>query len=366
MFLKSSLALFLLLCCAAPYARDSFPLDRPYPHRPGLKHDQANFKNLGTRSDLVSMLERQSAVRNQGARGTCSIFSALSTIESLYLTLGLAEEDIDLSEQWMAYLTQAYRNSTQEGSWASYNWFLSERYGVVTEETLPYESSPLKNAEVGTGLERCGHLTSQAQKVCLAAHYDPALLRDEEAILTSPLGLAYEEAQALKPTLILDILKPVTGPWSQDYRVNRSSDVRRLLDRGIPVVLELDVHYGAWNHPLADQYGIGLDRDQWAQGIVSYAEPQSVDRLESNRNRAGHSVVLVGYDDQRVVEKTMKMNDGTTKTFTYRGVYYFKNSWGTTSFGADFEVDGINYPGYGLITYKYANELGSFFRLPHN
>ena len=53
---------------------------------------------------------------------------------------------------------------------------------------------------------------------------------------------------------------------------------------------------------------------------------------------SGHSILVVGYDDNKIVEKTIKMADGKMKKFTYKGVYYFKNSWGTSSFGRDFEI----------------------------
>ena len=58
------------------------------------------------------------------------------------------------------------------------------------------------------------------------------------------------------------------------------------------------------------------------------------------------------------------MADGTTKKFTYKGVYYFKNSWGTSSFGRDFDIDGVNFPGYGMMVQKYAEEQGQFFQMP--
>jgi hypothetical protein len=58
------------------------------------------------------------------------------------------------------------------------------------------------------------------------------------------------------------------------------------------------------------------------------------------------------------------MKDGSEKTFTYRGVYYFKNSWGATNFGVDFEINGVNYPGYGMMVQKYAHAEGSFYLMP--
>ena len=60
------------------------------------------------------------------------------------------------------------------------------------------------------------------------------------------------------------------------------------------------------------------------------------------------------------------MEDGTWKEFSYRGVYYFKNSWGLRVSGRDFKLQGKNFPGYGMITQKYAHELGTFYHPPLN
>jgi hypothetical protein len=364
--MRSLLILALFVLPASLVFAQTAPLDPAYPHRPGVNTNWDSTKNLGTRSNIEDMISIQSEVKSQGSRGTCSIFSAISLLESLLIKNSLASADLDLSEEWLSYVSQSYRKSDVEGSWSAYNWFLTKAYGAVSEQTLPYNTSLLNNAESGKGLERCGHLIkdSKQQKICLVAQYDPSLLNNPAQMSRSVLSQAAEEALELKTSLLSLILTQTTGPWSQQYRVSNLTTIRSLLDENIPLTLELDVHYGAWNHPLADSYGIGLDRDEWRKGIVSYAEPQSVDRLESNKNRAGHSIVVVGYDDSKIVQKTMKMKDGSTQTFSYRGVYYFKNSWGTTSFGSEFEIDGINYPGYGMITYKYAHELGSFFQLP--
>jgi len=55
------------------------------------------------------------------------------------------------------------------------------------------------------------------------------------------------------------------------------------------------------------------------------------------------------------------MTDGTMKTFKLKGVYYFKNSWGTGSFGVDAMIDEVNRPGYGTMTQQYAQDFGSFY-----
>jgi hypothetical protein len=362
LFFWPLLGLILLLSGAKA---EIAPLSAPFSHTPGLNLDFDRVKNLGSKSDMAWALDFHTPVRDQGGRGTCSIFSAMGVLESLLIRQGLATTDLNLSEQYLNFTVQAHRNSDEEGSWSMYNWHMMKRYGVVTEETLPYNRWALSSATSGLGQERCGHLPEgHRQKVCLVAQFDPAYLNATGPVDNEEFNQARIEARDLHGLFIAPLLVPTNAPFSPQYRVNAISTVRSYLNNAIPVALELDVYYGAWNHPAADTYGIGRDTDQWAQGIVTFAERGSVDLEESMKNRAGHAVIIVGYDDSRVVQKTMKMTDGSTRTFTYRGVYYFKNSWGKNSFGRDFEVDGVSAPGYGMITYQYAHSKGSFFALP--
>jgi len=158
-------------------------------------------------------------------------------------------------------------------------------------------------------------------------------------------------------------MKPLPDGSSRNYSLQSVSQIKSLLAQGVPVILGLDFYYGAWNHRKSTEYGISRNTDHWAQGIIGYPEPGSVDRQISPKHQAGHSIVVVGYDDDRIVETPVLMEDGTTQMFRYKGVYYIKNSWGTAGFGAKFELNGVPHPGYGMITQKYAHEKGGFDRL---
>lgn len=140
--------------------------------------------------------------------------------------------------------------------------------------------------------------------------------------------------------------------------------MKSLLAAGIPVTLDITFYYGAWNHREASDLGINRDIDAWNHGVVGFPEPGSVDEASSRTKPAGHSILLVGYDDRAIVQTHVQMSDGTEKDFTYTGVYYFKNSWGTSSFGSQFSIEGSAYAGYGAITQKYAHAYGSFFQFP--
>ena len=148
--------------------------------------------------------------------------------------------------------------------------------------------------------------------------------------------------------------------------------MKELLRAGKSVLLDIDFYYGAWNHRIAEDPLIGLTRnmDHWRQGIVSYPERNSKDRINSRKKPAGHSILLVGYDDSVEVTTVQPIRRGSAsresfkdRTFVQKGVYYFKNSWGTTSFGSTATIDGVAAPGYGAIVQKHAHQDGQFFRV---
>ena len=127
--------------------------------------------------------------------------------------------------------------------------------------------------------------------------------------------------------------------------------------------MDINFFYGSWNHKLAQDLNIGRDLDLWSKGIVTYPEPSSADFQYSDHLPAAHSVLIVGYDDSVMVKYSKKMLDGSIRNFQRKGVYYFKNSWGTDSFGIRFQWNENFFPGYGMIVQDYANEYGQFTRL---
>jgi hypothetical protein len=342
------------------------PLDGAYldPSYPNLRHPRktdgltdGGRGILPRRSNIVRMLDVQSSIKSQGARGTCSIFSAIGALESLLISQKKLGHQLDLSEEWLEYLIM--RQKTSEGSGSVRNFEALRRYGSATEELLPYigesweslESSPLAGS-------RCGALKGNVLKSCLLGHRDPALL-----------NASVEQLKKVDPEFLAarnfarDFAREYMSRARSNYWVGTTSEIKKLLNAGIPVVLDIDFFYGAWNHRKADSLGIGRDLKSWALGLVGYPEKDSVDFEKSEASPAGHSVVLIGYDDDAKLTTRTLMKDGTTASFTYTGVYYFKNSWGTDKFGVDAILGGVRAPGYGTITQKYANDYGSFYRL---
>ncbi|NDD91222.1 hypothetical protein EBZ37_03965 [bacterium] len=346
-------------------------LERAYSHIEHPIEDSLGAQTLlgqesPTSSDFARALGAQSPVKDQGSRGSCSIFSSVAWLESYFIRHRLLSlsTDIDLSEEWLEYL--AVRGTQEDGSDSPSNFALLSKYGIANEATLPYDSRDWStDAKKLRGLprKRCGHIDGvRKRNSCLLAHFD------SEALEWSDQELQDSPASELLPArsesaAMLNLLKLQIGEqWPRATAVKTVSEVKALLRAGIPLVLDLDFYMGAWNYDDPELPEVSTNPKHWKLGVVGYPEKGSMDRKLSKPVGAGHSVLCIGYDDNVEVETTVRMQDGSMKSFRYRGVYYFKNSWGTDGFGARFSAQGVRAPGYGMITQKYSHEFGGFFR----
>jgi hypothetical protein len=346
---------------------DGAYLDPPYSN---LEHPiplsgTANFdkgERLPSRSPIEDVIALQTPVKSQGARGTCSIFSSTALLEAMLVRNHHARHTLDLSEEWLEYVIMS--ESYGEGSHSNLNFDALASYGDVEEQYLPYIGDTWENASYGLAAARCGKLAGTRQQRCLRGHRDPELLTATTRALSAASSPLHDSEFLKARTRARAIRRKYLAGLQGGYSVPTTLKVKRLLADGIPLALDLDFYYGAWNHREADDLGIGRDLRAWAEGVIGYPEPGSLDYSETQTKPAGHSVVVVGYDDDATVTTRVRMQNGRDRTFTYRGVYYIKNSWGTGSFGANFQIDGKRYPGYGVITQKYAEQYGAFYRLP--
>ena len=282
--------------------------------------------------------------------------------EALLIKRGFATSDIDLSEEWMEYL--AMTRQTDEGSTVNRNIKKLRFFGTVKEETWPYlgvkwlylDDHPLARS-------RCVHLVGDNLLACLWVHRDPTLLRgsdaevlskDEEFFHIREEARLFMEDHELRNSIVKQ----------KDYGITKDK-AKKLLSSGTPVIAGLKLYYGSWNHSKTEKFNIQKrEKKIWYNGIVGFPEEGSKDRRICDERGGGHSIVLVGYNDKKTITSKVLMEDGTWKKTTYKGVYYFKNSWGVRGFGRDFKLNGKSYPGYGMITQKYLDELGRFFELP--
>jgi Papain family cysteine protease len=313
-----------------------------------------------SKNDVADVISKLTPVRSQESRGTCSIFSATAYLEGLLIQKGVGTVDtLDLSEEWLQYTVN--RGRTSDGSSGPRNFTSIKNNGMVLEATLPYIGQNWATTWSELKDSRCGKLTGDDQTSCFIVHRDPNLLLKTD-----------EELTALKEDEFLSIRNEAKAFREQNIKFDNKASfylydtntIKAHLKAGTPVVLEINFYYGAWNHRGGESIGLERNMDHWNKGIITSPEEGSLDAEASPKKPAGHSVLVVGYDDNRVVTKEIQMADGTRKTFTYKGVYYIKNSWGTSGFGKDFEVDGVTYPGYGMIVQKHADAEGSFYFLP--
>ncbi|MFM8269578.1 MAG: C1 family peptidase [Pseudomonadota bacterium] len=318
-FLFLSVLVFLSGCS------DPAPLDDAYPApHPPIQDLQNDFL---VQSDVGALIALQSPVKSQDRRGVCSIFSAIGILESW---IKIRKNTVlDLSENYLAYIvTTQITQRPFSGSTASDNFRGVQKRGLINEEVWPYEGQDwtkpeLSQLEIALRDATC-FFVGLRQDLCIKTHRDPYQNPFFEEASTFAREFKTENTQAIL--------------------VSSLSDIRNRILVNEPVLLEIDFFYGAWNHRKMSELGIGEpDSDKWDKGMVGI--PTSLDVALSKQKPAGHSLVIVGFDD---VER----------------VYYFKNSWGTESFGLKSDLLGPGTtPGYGTIPFEYAHQYGSFYRI---
>ena len=286
------------------------------------------------RSDVERAFRAQTPARHQGYRDTCAVFSIVAIIEAYLLRDGLADTNLDFSEEWLQYL--AGRSSFGESSFIEQDYELIRMYGLADESLYPYSKQVpyRKNPKLIEASDE--ELLDKASKL-----YDPAF------------QAARADARRKLPNLLPHLGGIETIPYEE---------AKAHLARGEFLLLELDFYCGAWNHNCAGDLGIGRDLTQHNMGVVGFPAPGSLDEKISRQHPSKHSILLIGYDDSVSVPTRVKMNNGELKEFRYQGVFYFKNSLGTY-FGKTFNFGGKPYPGFGMITQEYVMRYGKLLKL---
>lgn len=271
-------------------------------------------------SDLVAL---QSPVKSQGSRGVCSIFSSVALMEHLYIAAGA--DDPDFSEQYLQWSAKfevgSFPNSS--GSNNTFNLQAVNRFGIPSESAWPYEALQWGVAE------------------------DPACLPDDDTIPTR----CYTNGEP--PQQARDAEKFFLPP-SRFINSRRASIMDHIRVGGTGVVVGLDFFYQSWNHRKST---LPRNLDRWDDGIVLY--PNARDIEVSHEKRAGHAVLLIGWDldkeIQIVDEHGNLVFDAQGNPVVEKGFFLFKNSWGTTGFG----IDNPHGAGYGWLSMKYVEDFGS-------
>ena len=327
--------------------------------------------NSPSRSKVHQIMKYITSVKSQGKRGACSIFSSTALLESELIRRGLSNNSINLSEEWLEYL--AVRNKVTEGSNDFRNLNAYRNYGFVYESTwsyIPYkwefiDDDPL--AQI-----RCSSLIKDKLISCLLGHRNPDLFEASDELLNNPNNPIYDpEFIEIRNESFYNrdnLNDKIFGYRKKKLRVKSISEVRKLLNNNITLTLAIQLFYGAWNMKKAELLGIGKrEKALYKSGQIGNPEPGSKDfNISQEKGRKGHSVQIIGYDDDVTIKRKVLMDNNEYKEFEYKGVYYFKNSWGSKFFGKNFEIDGIIYPGFGMLPQIYAHEFGRFIAIRPN
>ncbi len=268
------------------------------------------------------LVEYDSPIRNQGSRGTCTIFATVALMENLYNREGTLA-NVDFSEQFLQWSAKSELRSftDTEGSSPSYNLQAINRFGIVQESLWPYQSQPW-------GPSNDAACTGNARPTRCYTNGEPP-------------------AEALAA-------QRFTLPQGRWINPSARSIKGHMVSTRTPVVVAGTFFYQAWNHGGS---GLPISAEYSRQGYV--LSPNEADVMDSTvpaSRRAGHGIELVGYSDElevpRVDAEGNPVVDAEGNPVMERGFFLFKNSWGTGRFGAA----NPHGRGYGWIAYDYVEQ----------
>ncbi len=269
---------------------------------------------------FTELLDFQSPVRSQGHRGVCSIFSTVALMEHLYVKEG-SLPDPDFSEQYLQWSAKFEVDAfpSTSGSNANYNLQAIERFGIVDEATYPYQDDEWGEADDA----ECDGEDDQPTRCYTNGHPSDDVKSAQKYFLP--------RSKWLHPG---------------DIKTHMNQE-------GTGVIVGLTFFYQSWNHRKSE---LLRNLESWNQGFVTY--PSAKDKELSLVKRAGHSILLIGWDDEQEMP-TLDADgepvlDDAGNVVNEKGCFVFKNSWGTSGFGIASNWG----PGYGCISYKYVEEYG--------
>ncbi|MCA9642148.1 MAG: proprotein convertase P-domain-containing protein [Myxococcales bacterium] len=272
-------------------------------------------------TDLVAL---QSPVRSQGSRGVCSIFSTTALMEHLYIAEGTIQNP-DFSEQYLqwAVKSQVKAFTDTEGSNAQSNIDAINRFGIVEEADWPYQTRPWGTSN------------------------DAACTGEKRPTKCYTNGEPPEAASSAQKFYL------PRGRW---ISARRNSIKAYLKNNKQAVVAGMTFFYQSWNHGGSP---LKVDKAMWREGFITY--PNATDKEKSLEKRAGHSILIVGWDDNAEVNKRdgegNPILDADGNPEKEKGFWIIKNSWGTGSFG----VNNPNGDGYGYLSMDYVEEYATVY-----
>lgn len=272
---------------------------------------------------FTDLLATQSPVKSQGSRGVCSIFATAALMEHLYLKEGSLPNP-DFSEQYLQWSAKVEARGfpNTEGSSGDVNLRAISDYGIVAEADWRYQTQPWN------------------------ASNDPACTGGENLPTKCYTnGEPPESARAARKWKL---------PRGRYLNTRPSSIKAHLTTKKTALTVGMTFFYQSWNHRRSE---LPVNSAYWREGIVLY--PNAKDEELSLAKRAGHAILIVGWDDNKevpVVDETGKVVvDADGNPVVEKGFWIFKNSWGTGSFG----VDNPHGDGYGYLSMRYVERWGN-------
>lgn len=304
-----------------PLEDDNFGLDNAGAYAGNLEASleaPSDAKFDQTLPETFDLIATQSAIRSQGSRGVCSVFGTVALMEHLYISEGTLT-DPDFSEQFLQWSSKIEGGSfpNSGGSNANSNITAAHRYGNVLESAWPYEPS-------GWGTTEDEECTGDDRPTrCYTNGEPPAAALDAQRFMIP------------------------RGRWVS----NRVDSIKaHMFDTNTAVQAGGTFFYQAWGHggSLIPRYS-----GYRSQGYVLAPSPEDV--TSSNTHRAGHSFLLVGWDDNLSVQSVDGEGnlavDENGEDIMQTGFFLFKNSWGD-----GWAEENPHGAGYGWIAYEYVTE----------
>ncbi|MEZ4227115.1 MAG: proprotein convertase P-domain-containing protein [Polyangiaceae bacterium] len=274
---------------------------------------------------FFDLVQEQSPVRSQASRGVCSIFATVALMEHLYLKEG-STPNPDFSEQYLQWSVKSQHGAftNTEGSNARSNLEAINKYGIPAEAAWPYQTTRWN------------------------ASNDPDCAGgDSQPVKCYTNGEPPDSAKSAQQFFL------PTGRWINS---KEKSIKAHMTSKRQGAIVGLTFYYQAWNHGGS---ALRTSNELWRGGWVP--APNDKDKTESLKKRAGHAILLVGWDDDAEIQPIDAEGnpavDANGDPIKEKGFFIFKNSWGTDRFG----VDNPHGRGYGYISYKYVEQEGTVY-----
>ncbi len=272
-----------------------------------------------------NVIETQSPVRNQQSRGVCSIFSTVGLMEHLYIKAGM--QNPDFSEQFLQWSSKSLGGSFPNTSGSSGNANLTaiNRFGVPEESAWPYEGRKW-TASNDPDCDRSGDSKNLPTKC--HTNGDPSQMTLDAKRFFLP---------------------------RREYVSNFTSSLQTYMFKNKrAIICGMDFFYQSWSHGGSS---LGINAENKSYGAVVTPGPESVE--EGREKPAGHSILLVGYDEEkqfpRLDAEGKALRDDQGNIIYDKGFFLFKNSWGTGgSWGSKNEFGS----GYGWLSFDYVQRFG--------